>query len=91
MEIFAADVENTYLNAPITEKIWTICGVKFGTNQGKKTLIVWALYGLKSAGAAFQNHLTLCIINLKYKPCFASNDIWYCPNVREAVSFEYYE
>jgi hypothetical protein len=43
LDILAADVENAYLHAPISEKVWTVCGVKFGTHKGKKALIVQAL------------------------------------------------
>ena len=49
-----ADIQNAYLN----EKIWTILGPKWGPDQeGKKAIIVQALYGLKSAGASFHAHL----------------------------------
>ena len=44
---------NAYTTAPITEKVWTILGPKFGADQEKKALIVRALYGLKYSGAAF--------------------------------------
>jgi hypothetical protein len=51
------DIENSYLTAPITEKVWTVLGPEFGDKAGKRALIVRALYGLKSAGAAFRNLL----------------------------------
>ena len=50
-------VYNTYITAPITEKFWKILGPEFGPDAGKSAIIVRALYGLKSAGAAFRVHL----------------------------------
>ena len=65
LDILAADVKNAYLNAPIKERVYTVCGPEFGQeNMGKTAIIVRALYGLKSAGAAFRNHLALCMTGL---------------------------
>jgi hypothetical protein len=44
---------NTYITAPVMEKVWTILGPKFRHDSGKSAVIMRALYGLKSAGAAF--------------------------------------
>jgi hypothetical protein len=57
LDVKMADIENAYLPAPITEKVWTVLGPEFGDDAGKRALIVRALYGLKSAGAALRNHL----------------------------------
>jgi hypothetical protein len=57
MSVLGADISNTYLNAPTTEKVWTNLGAKWGSDAGKKAIIVRALYGLKSSGAAYKNHL----------------------------------
>jgi hypothetical protein len=44
------------------QKHYIICGPKFGLeNQGKKALITRALYGGKSAGKVFRNHLRACM------------------------------
>jgi hypothetical protein len=56
-DVKMADIENAYLMAPITEKVWTMLGTEFVDYAGKRALIMRALYGLKSAGAAFRNHL----------------------------------
>jgi hypothetical protein len=47
LDINMADIENAYLTAPITEKVWTVLGPEFGDDAGKRALIVRALYGLK--------------------------------------------
>jgi hypothetical protein len=57
LDVKMADIENAYLTAPITEKVWTVLGPKFVDDAGKSALIVKALYGLKSSGAVFRNHL----------------------------------
>ena len=58
-----------YLTAPAVKKIWCMFGPKWGNNAGKKAIIVRALYGLKSAGATFCNHLADCMRTLEYNPC----------------------
>ena len=66
LEVKCGDVMNAYITDPINEKIWTILRPKFGADQGKKALIVRALYGLKSAGAAFRTHLCICMKGMGY-------------------------
>jgi hypothetical protein len=62
-----ADIDNAYLTAPLTEKVWCIFGPEFGEDAGKKALIVRALYGLKSTDAAFRNHHAECMTHLGWK------------------------
>jgi len=57
LEVKVGDVLNAYITAPITKKVWTELGAEFGSDTGKSAIIVRALYGLKSAGAAFRAHL----------------------------------
>ena len=49
-----------------------------------------SLHGLKSAGAAFRNHLADCMRTLGYKPCLADPDLWYKPMVRPEDGHKYY-
>ena len=74
--------KNAYLTAPVTEKIWTTLGLEFGEDTGKKALIVRALYGLKSAGAAFRNHLADIMHTMGYEPCRDDVDLWYKAEIR---------
>jgi hypothetical protein len=76
LDVKMADIENTYLTAPITEKVRTVLGPEFGDDAGKRALIVRALYGLKSAGAAFRNHLSECMKHLGWHPYRADRDLW---------------
>jgi hypothetical protein len=76
LDVMMGDIENAYLTAQIIEKVWTVLGPEFGVDAGKRALIVRALYGLKSAGAAFRNHLVSCMDHLGWKPCLDDRDLW---------------
>jgi hypothetical protein len=76
LDVKMADIENAYLTAPITEKVWTVLDPEFGDDAGKRALIVRALYGLKSAGAALMNNLAECMKHLVWHPCRADRDLW---------------
>ncbi|KAL7525384.1 hypothetical protein ACHAXR_000985, partial [Thalassiosira sp. AJA248-18] len=61
----------------------------FGEDAGKKAIIVCAIYGLKSSGAAFRKHLGECMSGLGYKPCLAGPDLWLKPQSRDAGTSYY--
>ena len=67
LEVKTSDIENAYLTAPTTEKLYIVLGEEFGADQGKTAIIVRALYGTKSAGAAFRNHLADCMLHMGYE------------------------
>jgi hypothetical protein len=75
LDVKMADIENAYLMALITEKVWTVLGPEFGDDDGIRALVVRALYGLKSAGAAFRNHLAECMKHLGWQLCRADRDL----------------
>jgi hypothetical protein len=75
LDVKMSDIENAYLTAPITDNVWTVLGPEFGDDAGKCALIVRALYGLKSAGAEFRNHLAECMNHLGWNPCSADRDL----------------
>ena len=54
IEIRAADIGNAYLNVKFLENIWTVVGADFGSEKGEVLLLVCALYGIKSYGAAWR-------------------------------------
>ena len=83
-------IQNSYVTVPVTENIWTELGNEFGEYAGRKAIVVCALYGLNSAGAAFQNHLTDCMHHLGFLPCTSDLDIWMKPMVRPDDGFNYY-
>jgi hypothetical protein len=71
-----SDIENAYLTAPLTEKVWTVLGPEFGDDAENRALIVISLYGLKSADVAFRNHLAECMKHLRWNPCHADMHLW---------------
>jgi hypothetical protein len=84
------DVLNAYITAPITKKVWTVLGPEFVIDAGKSAIIVHALYGLKSAGAAFCARLALFMRQMGYTSCKADPDLWYEDETRPADNFRYY-
>jgi hypothetical protein len=90
LDLFAADIGNAYLNAKCREKIWTVAGLEFGSNAGCVMIIVKALYGLKSSGAAWRALLAQTLTELGYKSTRADPDVWIRPQVKPD-GFEYYE
>ena len=53
LKVLGCDIQNSYLTAPIQEKIWTIAETEFGYEKGSIMMVVQALYSLKSSGAVF--------------------------------------
>jgi len=91
VNVLACDIGNAYLNATPREKVYTKAGLEFGAEmQGRNVLIVRALYGLKSSGAAWRSHLANTLQHLGFTSSLADPDVWY----RSAVKpdgFTYYE
>ncbi len=91
LELLAADIGNAYLNAFTKEKVHTECGLEFGHQfVGRTAIIVCALYGLKSSGAAWRSLFASTLTDLEFTSCLADPDVW----MREAVKAtgeEYYE
>ena len=91
LSILAADIQNAYLTSPCQEKIYTVLGPEFGPHrEGRRSLIVRALYGLKSAGASFRNHLASCISHLGYESSRGDPDVWFQP-ASKVTGEKYYE
>ena len=87
----AADIRNAYLQAPSSCKDYITCGPEFGLeNVGKKALIKRALYGGKTVGRDFRNHLCSCMRHLQFESCLADPDVWMRP-AKKADGSEYYE
>jgi hypothetical protein len=91
LDVLAADVQNAYLNAPTKEKCYTVAGPEFGPdNEGRPVLIFRALYGLRSSGARWRDHLAETIRNMGFSACLADGDIWLWPNTKPGGD-AYYE
>eukprot|EP00978_Attheya_sp_CCMP212_P010976 scaffold26772_cov27-Attheya_sp.AAC.1 len=90
LSVLVADVGNAYLNAPCREKIWFTAGKEFGSGAGTKIVLVRALYGLKTSGAAWKAHISGNMRELGFEPSDADPDVW----MRAATKldgFKYYE
>ncbi len=91
VDICAADIRNAYLQAPSSQKHYVICGIEFGLeNVGRVALIHRALYGGKSAGRDFRNHLRAGMLDLGFTSCLADPDVWMRP-AKKADGSSYYE
>jgi hypothetical protein len=91
LDLKACDIKNAYLTAPNKEKVYVVAGPEFGPELCGRTLIVArALYGLRSAGAAFRSYLAEHLWSLDYRPSYADPDVWLRPAVKPDGR-EYYE
>ena len=90
LDIQGCDVQNAFLSAKNLEKHWIRAGPEFGPEQGKIFIVVWALYGLKSAGAAFRSFMAKKLDEIGFKSSPADPDVWLRPAVKPDGS-EYYE
>ena len=71
------------MHADSLEKNYFYAGEEWGANQGRVILIVRALYGQKSSGAAWRAKLAETLeTQMKFKPCLADPDVWRKPNVK---------
>lgn len=91
LDILSADIGNANLNAPTRERVHTTCGLEFGPNhQGCTAVIIRALYGLKSSGAAWRMMFAGTLQDLQYKASLADPDVWLQPVVKSNGE-HYYE
>ena len=90
LDIRMADVGNAYLYAPMNERLYTICGPEFGEDEGKVTVIVHALYGLKGSGAAYRSFFAQTLRDMGFESCLADPDVW-LGAATKANGTEYYE
>ena len=90
LKVLAWDIQNAYLTADCREKIWTRAEPEFGSEAGKIFIVKKALYGLKSARAAFRALLAETLYDMGYVPTKADPDVWLRPAVK-SNGFKYYE
>jgi hypothetical protein len=89
LDMIMTNIGNAYLNAEVTEKYYAIAGPKFSELQGYTVVLVRALYGLKSAGAAWNHHLANKLMQLKFEPVPADPDVWRRAHVKSTGSKHY--
>ncbi len=76
LDILGADVQNAYINARTSERIYTTVGPEFGSDQGRPAIIVRALYGLKSSVARWRDHFAAILTQIGFKSTKADPDVW---------------
>ena len=67
LDVMGADVQKSFLSADNLEKHWIRAVPEFGAEQGKVCIVVRALYGLKSASAAFRSFLANKLDEILFK------------------------
>ncbi len=90
LKVKVGDILNAYITAPVKEKVWTILGPVFGHDASRSAIIVRALYGLKSARAAFQAHLASFMCQMGYTSCKADPNLWLKAVTRPEDNEHYY-
>ena len=79
LDVMMTDIGNAYLNAKCKERVHVKCGLElFGSeHEGKIAVIVRTLYGLKTAGNNWRNHLSSVICEeLTYQPTVVDPDVY---------------
>ena len=91
LDVLAADIQNAYLSAPITEKYYVMTGDEFPLElQNRPAKVVRALYGLPLAGKAFTSFLQKNLEQLGYIPTKGDKDVYMRSAVKENGE-KYYE
>jgi hypothetical protein len=90
LDVLSADISGAYLNAKAAEKVFTIAGKEFGADkEGRVDIITRALYGLRSSGKAWRDHMAATLRDHGYTSCQADPHVWMRPKT-EAKGFRYW-
>ena len=84
MDVLSAVMQGAFLNAPTKEKVYTTAGLEFGADKkvGRPVLIVGALYGLKSSGARWRDHMAATLREGGFASHRGDPDVWVQPTVK---------
>ena len=66
-----------YLNAKTKEKVFAVAGEEWGDLEGSVLIIVMALYGLKTSGASFHQHLADTLWAMGFRPSAGDRELWF--------------
>jgi hypothetical protein len=90
LDVLAADIGNAYINANVREKVYFIARDEFGQlRKGQRVVIIKALYGLKTSGAACRAHFAETLFAMGYTSSLADPDVWYKAECKPN-GFDYY-
>ncbi len=76
LSLCAADVGNAYLEAETKEKLFIIAGPEFGKLEGNTLIVHKALYGLRTSGARWAEHLADSLRAQGFRSSYADPAIW---------------
>ena len=78
LNLLSADIGNAYLNAKCRERVHVRCGAElFGEeHKGKLAVICRALYGLKTSGSSWRQHLPNEIRNVGFNNTKGDPDVY---------------
>ena len=76
LKVLTADIGNAYLYATTKEQVYTILAPEYGDLGSKVLIFVKSLYGLKTSGARFHEHLSATLRKLGFYPTKADADLW---------------
>ena len=83
LDVCMADIRNAYLQSPTSQKHYIICGPEYGMeNVGKVAIMHRAVYGGKTSGRDFRNHLRSCMHFIYFTSCPAYPDVWMRPAIK---------
>ena len=83
IDVFMAVIRNAYIQSPTSQKHYIICGPEFGMeNVGKGAIMHRAVYGGKTRGRDFRNHLRSCMEFINVTSCPADIDVWMRPAIK---------
>jgi hypothetical protein len=90
--VLSADIGGAYHNANAAEKVYTIAGKEFGAaKEGRVVVITCALYGLRSYGKAWRDHMAATLRDHGYSSCLADPDVWMRPKTKkDGFKYWYY-
>ena len=91
LKVMVCDIGNSYLNAPNMERVHVRVGKELFVpeNEKKRAVIYCALYGLKTASAAWRNHFQTITQVLGYETTVADPDVYCRPKVQKDDSNYY--
>jgi hypothetical protein len=75
IDVLACHTQNAYINTEMIEKVWFCGGDKMSTDKGKIIVIIRVVYGLKSSGARWREHMAQTLCNIRFQSCKAERHL----------------
>ena len=79
LDVLDCELQNAYFMMDCIEWVWVTSSPEFGSEDGNNMLVIKALYGLKSSGAAFMDFQIKTMYTMNESTSYAEPDIWLQP------------